>query len=223
MAGSEEISRSFYAALGAEGLARRTRPDWDEQIVASVLELLPAGARVLDVGCGYGRVALPLARAGHAVEGLDLAGNLIEAARAAAAAEGLTVGFTVGSMTSLPYPSSSFDAVVCLWSAFHELLEEEAQTRTVAEMWRVLRPGGFALVEGPLFTEPTAADVASGARRGPDRRIAWEPVEGLLHPHYVHDERSYRRVCEAAAVPSFEVFEREWATRRRLFLRLDKR
>jgi len=69
---SEEISRSFYAQLGADGLANRTRMEWDEKIVAAVIESLPDRACVLDVGCGYGRISLPLARAGYEIEGLDL-------------------------------------------------------------------------------------------------------------------------------------------------------
>jgi SAM-dependent methyltransferase len=219
---SEEISRAFYAELGAEGLANRTRPDWDEQIVDAVIEMLPAEARVLDVGCGYGRVALPLARAGYELEGLDLSGNLVEAARRAASAENLRIAFTVGSMTSLPYAPASFDSVICLWSAFWEVLDEESQVKTVSEMWRVLRAGGFALIEGPPYEEPCEAEIESGMRRGPDHRIAWWFVEDILDPHYLHDERSLAHVCEAAGVSRFAVFERDWAGRQRLFLRLDK-
>lgn len=218
---SEEISRSFYAQLGAGGLANRTRAEWGEKTVAALIEMLPERAHVLDVGCGYGRISLPLARAGYVIEGLDLSPNLIEAARAAADAEGLAVGLTVGSMTKLPYASGSFDAAICLWSAFHELLEEGEQVQTVAEMWRVLRRGGFALIEGPLYEEPSAADIESGARRGPEHRIAWHLVEGILNPHFQHDERSYRRICETVGVERFQVFERDWGGRERLLLRLD--
>lgn len=125
-------------------------------------------------------------------------------------------------MTSLPYVRASFDAVISLWSAFHELLDDEAQTKTISEMWRVLRPGGFALIEGPLYEEPAQEDIESGARRGPEHRIAWGLVEGILNPHYLHDERSFRRICDVAGVSRFEVFEREWGGRQRLFLRLDK-
>jgi 2-polyprenyl-3-methyl-5-hydroxy-6-metoxy-1,4-benzoquinol methylase len=85
-------------------------------------------------------VALPLAHAGYEVEGLDLSENLIEAARRAASVEGLRIAFEVGSMTSLPYASDSFDSVICLWSAFWELLDEESQVEAVAEMWRVSGP-----------------------------------------------------------------------------------
>jgi SAM-dependent methyltransferase len=217
---SEEISRAFYARLGADGLAARTRPEYDEQIVAALLELLPPDGRVLDVGCGYGRVAIPLAQAGFRVAGLDHADNLLAAARAGAAGAGVEVAFTAGSMTRLPYPDGAFDAALCLWSAFHELLEEDAQVATVAELWRVLAPGGFALVEGPLYAPPPPAEIRSGERRGPDHRVAWHLVEGSLNPHYVHDESSLRRVCASAGVPVPQVFERDWGGRRRLFLRL---
>jgi SAM-dependent methyltransferase len=219
---SEDLSRSFYAQLGAEGLANRTRPEWDKEIVGALIEMLPEHGRVLDVGCGYGRVALPLARAGYAVHGLDLSPSMIEPARAAADAEGLVVGLTVASMTNLPYAADSFDAVICLWSAFNELLEEAEQTRTIAEMWRVLDLGGLSLIEGRPYEEPTPVEIASGARRGPEHRIEWGPVEGILNPHYRHDERSFLRICQRAEVEPVRIFEREWAGRQRLFLRLDK-
>jgi len=208
--------------LGADGLANRTRPEYDEKQVAAVIEMLPPEARVLDVGSGYGRVTLPLAREGYEIEGLDLSSNLIQAARQAADAEGLHIGFTVGSMRSLPYPSAAFDVVLCLWSAFYEILEEEEQTESIAEMWRVLRPGGFALIEGPRYEEPSEEDIQRGARRGPEHRVGWGLVEGDLNPHYAHDERSLRHLCNAAGVSRFHVFERDWGGRQRLFLRLDK-
>jgi SAM-dependent methyltransferase len=219
---SEEVSRAFYAQLGAVGLAKRTLPEWDEKIIRALVVMLPRDARVLDLGCGYGRIAFPLARSGYRVEGLDLSENLIGAARATADAEGLRVGFVVGSMTSLPYTSESFDAAICLWSAFNELLEEDEQAQAISEMWRVLRPKGFALIEGPVYTEPSDAELDSGARRGPEYRIVWDLVEGIPKPHYAHDRRSFRRICHAGGVERFEVFERDWGGRQRLFLRFDK-
>jgi len=69
-----------------------------------------------------------------------------------------------------PYPSSAFEAVICLWSAFYELLEEEEQKEAISEMWRVLRPGGFALIERPLYVEPSEEDIRTGTRRGPENR-----------------------------------------------------
>jgi 2-polyprenyl-3-methyl-5-hydroxy-6-metoxy-1,4-benzoquinol methylase len=50
---------------------------------------IPAGTRLLDVACGSGQLTLPAARKGIQVTGLDLAANLVQQARAKAAAEGL--------------------------------------------------------------------------------------------------------------------------------------
>jgi SAM-dependent methyltransferase len=77
---SESISRAFYAALTPAGLAARTRTEWDEIILRDLAELLPRASRILDVGCGYGRLAVPLAVAGHQVKGLDLSPTMVEAA-----------------------------------------------------------------------------------------------------------------------------------------------
>ena len=65
MTTSADISQAFYDQLGAAALAARTTSAWDRQIIARVLHLLQPGQRVLDVGCGYGRIAVPVAVAGY--------------------------------------------------------------------------------------------------------------------------------------------------------------
>ncbi|MGA3031085.1 MAG: methyltransferase domain-containing protein [Candidatus Limnocylindrales bacterium] len=219
---SEAISRAFYEALTPAGLAGRTRTEWDEIVLHDLAELLPPASRILDIGCGYGRLALPLAIAGHSLSGLDLSPAMIEAARENAAAAGLSIPFEVGSMTDLPYEEASFDVVLCLWSAFHELLEVDAQTAAIREMSRVLADGGFGLIEGPPYTAPTAEEIASGYRRGHENRVRWDMVEGGPNPHYLHDEHSFTERCRAAGVKSFEVRPRDWGGRPRLILRLGK-
>src|SRR3954468_21436639 len=57
---------------------------------------LDTGERVLDVACGTGNLALPAARTGAIVSGVDIAANLIEQAQARAAAESLNIAFEVG-------------------------------------------------------------------------------------------------------------------------------
>lgn len=210
MSESERLSRKFYAALGPEGLAGRTRPEWDAQIVSALEAILPPHARILDVGCGYGRIALPLAERGHRVEGLDLSPVLIAAASEHAEKREVRARFVVGSMRGLPYGSDSFDAVLCLWSSFHELIERDEQLQALAEMWRVAAPGGFVLIEGPL----------GGTAEGD--RVSWDIVEGLPNPHASHDAASFSELCAAVGIDGFSVFEDDWAGRTRLFLRLEK-
>ena len=101
------------------------------------LELKP-GERVLDVACGSGNLALPAARAGAIVTGVDIAPNLLEQARARAAAENLTIKFDEGDAESLPYDAAAFDVVVSMYGAMFAPRPE----LVASELVRVCRPGG---------------------------------------------------------------------------------
>ncbi len=96
------------------------------------------GSTLLDVGCGAGQVAIPAARAGVNVTGVDIAANSLEQARARAKAEGLNVQFDEGDAEQLPYPDGSFDTVVSLVGAMFAPRPE----RVAAEVTRVCREGG---------------------------------------------------------------------------------
>lgn len=100
---------------------------------------LQSGMRVLDVACGTGNLALPAARLGAVVTGVDIAPNLLEQAREMARREGLAVQFDEGDAESLPYADASFDAVVTMFGAMFAPRPE----LTAAELKRVCRPGGF--------------------------------------------------------------------------------
>lgn len=101
------------------------------------LQLQP-GDRLLDVACGAGQIAVPAARAGVQVTGVDIAANLIEQARMRAAAEAVQVRFDEGDAEDLPYADASFDVVVSLIGAMFAPRPE----RVAAELLRVCRPGG---------------------------------------------------------------------------------
>lgn len=96
------------------------------------------GIRMLDVACGAGQIAIPAARAGAHVTGIDLADNLVKQARARAAAEGLAIRFDQGDAEDLPYQTGSFDIVVSLIGAMFAPRPE----RVAAELVRVCKPGG---------------------------------------------------------------------------------
>jgi SAM-dependent methyltransferase len=99
---------------------------------------LPPGTRVLDVATGTGNLALPLARSGCIVTGVDIAPNLLEQARARATDENLTIAFNEGDAEALPYPDASFDAVVTMFGAMFAPRPELVSS----EFARVLKPGG---------------------------------------------------------------------------------
>ena len=117
---------------------------------------LPIGSQVLDVCCGAGASALPVAEAvgptGNVI-GVDLAKKLLELAREKAAQRGLrNVKFEVGDMLSLRFPAASFNAVVCVFGIF--FVPDMAMA--VRELWCRVRPEGQLAVTtwGPNFFEP---------------------------------------------------------------------
>lgn len=141
------VNNAIYAELGARwydaeddpvALLRaesHLRNPW----IAEVIErkLGPNPARVLDVGCGGGFLSNALALLGHEVTGLDEAAEALEVARARDATR--SVRYELGDALQLAHPDASFD-VVCAMDFLEHVEEPE---RAVAEMARVLRPGGL--------------------------------------------------------------------------------
>src|SRR5918995_1565896 len=93
------------------------------------------GMRVLDVACGTGNAALPAARAGARVTGLDFVPKLLDAGRIKAQAEGVDVEWREGDAEDLPFEDGHFDRVL---STFGHMFAPRHQ-RTAAEMTRVCR------------------------------------------------------------------------------------
>lgn len=105
-------------------------------------------ARILDYGCGYGRVAgLALAEGYTGVEGVDTSPGLIERARRDL--PGLTF-HTLPDPPHLPYPDASIDAVL-LMAVLTCIPTDDGQQRLIAELARVLRPGGLLYVSDLLL------------------------------------------------------------------------
>jgi SAM-dependent methyltransferase len=118
----------------------------EAQALAAVsLAAAPEGGDVLDVPCGFGRHALPLTRAGYRVLGVDRSRALLdEAARRADGAR--WPKFVQADYRELPLGEGSFDVALNLFSSLGYLGDEE-DTRALAEMGRVLRPGGRLVID----------------------------------------------------------------------------
>ncbi|MBI4498086.1 MAG: class I SAM-dependent methyltransferase [Chloroflexi bacterium] len=126
----------------------------------------PDPLRMLDVGCGTGFLALLLAELGHQVDGIDLATEMLERARAKAAAAGLTVYFQTGDAEAPDAPDGTYDLVV----ERHVIWTLPDPPRAVRSWLRVLRPGGrMVLIEG-----------SGGIRQGQEMPAEYAEIYGQL-------------------------------------------
>lgn len=107
---------------------------------AVVRELLPDGGTVLDVGCGTGALASWIQRAGYDVVGVDASTGMLAEAREA----GVGAVYAAYS-TALPFEDDVFDLSLSV-ATMHHLETPERVAATVAEMGRVVRPGGYVLI-----------------------------------------------------------------------------
>jgi ubiquinone/menaquinone biosynthesis C-methylase UbiE len=99
---------------------------------------IAAGCTLLDVACGSGQLALMAAKDGIEATGVDIAGNLVERARARAQAEGLRVRFEEADAETLPFDDASFDVVASLIGAMFAPRPDFV----AKELLRVCVPGG---------------------------------------------------------------------------------
>ncbi|MGH7045315.1 MAG: class I SAM-dependent methyltransferase [Stellaceae bacterium] len=129
------------------------RADWlaPHPAVTALMPVLKArGAlHVLDLGCGVGRHALYFAEHGFAVEAIDGAPAGLDFARREADARGLRLSLRQGNADALPFPNESFDHVLSWNVIFHGTMGDVG--RRLAEIWRVLRPGG--LYQGTMLSK----------------------------------------------------------------------
>jgi len=127
----------FYDWENARTLGRRDVPFW---------RTVARGARgpVLELGCGTGRIALPLGRAGVALVGIDRSDSMLARARRRLARAHLDgrVRLIRGDIRHLPFPASSFATVLAPYGVLQSLLRERDLAATLASVHDVLEPGG---------------------------------------------------------------------------------
>ena len=121
---------------------------------------LPDGAGVLEVAPGPGYLAIEMARSGRlAVTALDISRTFVDIATAKAREAGVSVDFRQGDVAAMPFPDDSFDMIVCQAAFKNFPLPHTA----LAEMHRVLRPGGTAVIQD-MSRQASHADIDAEVR-----------------------------------------------------------
>ncbi len=144
------ISEKAYKGMGMEGFTARwyaslTLKSIDEfkALARRVAAEVPRGSAVLEVAPGPGYFAIELARLGaYSITGLDISRSFVAIGRANAERAGVGVDFRQGDVAHMPFPAESFDFLLCR-AAFKNFTQP---VRALQEMYRVLKPGGRALI-----------------------------------------------------------------------------
>jgi len=144
------------------------------------------GARVLDVACGTGNTAIPAARGGAEVTGVDIATNLLAQAEKRAKVEGLRAHFQEGDAEHLPFGDSEFDVVLSMYGAMFAPRPD----RVAAELVRVCKPGEPSQWQTGLPKVSLARIFA--LRQNTSRRLLEFP-----HPFYGETNRSFANGLKA--------------------------
>lgn len=135
-------AREYHEELWSDVPEGGSPPDFAQRL-AYLRAHVPAGMRVLDVGCGAGEFAAALAAGGALVTGIDVAREPLR--RAAARAPALDLHLVEAEPPSWPLPDGGYDVV---WAG--EVLEHVADTAAwLSEVRRVLRSGGTLLLSTP--------------------------------------------------------------------------
>ncbi|MGH3133864.1 MAG: class I SAM-dependent methyltransferase [Gaiellaceae bacterium] len=152
---------------------------------------IQAGMDVLDVACGAGNAAIPAARAGARVTGLDLLPELLEGGRERAAAAGVEVDWVEGDAEDLSLDGRSFDRV---FSTFGHMFAPRHR-RTADEMMRVCREGGVIAI--CCWTpEGSVGDVSRAS-------VSYlPPPPDFASPPILWERRSTSARCSAPRRPS---------------------
>jgi len=133
----EGIIASWYAKTTFKDLNRH------KFMAKQLVEKIPVNGSVLEIAPGPGYFCIELARLGnYQITGLDISKSFVEIARKNAAKANLEIDFHEGNASAMPFENKTFDFTFCQ-AAFKNFSEP---VKAITEMYRVLRPGGKAVI-----------------------------------------------------------------------------
>lgn len=134
------LVKAGYDTIAAQYLATRTQDSADVRLLAELIPRLPPGAPVLDAGCGAGQpVTLRLSQH-FQVTGVDFSAAQLELAHQAVPA----ATFICQDMTQLAFPDENFAAITSYYAIIH--IPRHEHRPLLENFWRMLKPGGLALL-----------------------------------------------------------------------------
>ncbi len=194
--------KKLYDKLPLQTLLSLTNTEKDKAYIKFAKKFINKRDRILDLGCGYGRITIPLKEQKFNIEGIDISSKLIKEARRRAKKKNLNIRFKLGDMRDLPYKDNSFDKILCLWAAFNHLTNKRDQIKTLNECFRVLRDGGILIMDIP--------DGRQFMRKNNIRenyRIHIDNINGIKFRIYVHDRKSLIDIVEKSKFKKYKIYK----------------
>jgi ubiquinone/menaquinone biosynthesis C-methylase UbiE len=168
---------AYYDWENRQTVGRRDIAFW-QRMSAAALRASARHSRVLELGCGTGRVAIPIARDGATVVGVDRSRSMLARARTRVRRAGLAsrVQLIRGDIRQLPFPDGTFPLVMAPYGILQSLLDERLLSATLQDVRRVLtRRGTFGLelvADLPAWDEYSNRTTLRGARGPHGKPIA---------------------------------------------------
>jgi ubiquinone/menaquinone biosynthesis C-methylase UbiE len=172
----------FYDWENAQTFGRRDVSFWSRLARRKLADVAIKRRRVLELGCGTGRIAFPLAREGVAVVGIDRSAEMLARARMRLrrVRKPLDISLIRGDIRHLPFPDRSFPLVVAPYGILQSLLRERDLAATLEAVARVLKPGGMfgleLVADLPSWNEYKNRVSLRGTRAGGSRITLVESV-----------------------------------------------
>jgi SAM-dependent methyltransferase len=195
--------------------------------VPQIIEL--TGCRegaLLDLGCGPGRYAIPFAKSGFAVTGVDLTPFLLDRARAYAGAEGVDVEFVTGDMRDFLRPDA-FDLVLSMLTSFGYFDDDDENLAVARNIFESLKPGGVFVFDtygkeiiAKIFLETNSKELPGGELIVQRRSVIndWSQMENhwlLIKDgqtrsfrlrHWIYSGREFKQLLATAGFSEVELY-----------------
>lgn len=203
----------FYNGLGIDGLSNILDDNSNQAYYNFILSKIKPG-NILDAGCGYGRIAIPLHQNGFEVFGVDIMQNFVDHVNK----ETNTNHFKLGNILNLPYENESFDNLICLWSTFSHFIAFDDQQKGLLEIHRVLKKGGQAIIDIPtpeVYKTPSFQKILT---KIPSNNICEYTINGNINSDYVHDEETLEALIKTTEINEYSIKRENIGTLPRLII-----
>lgn len=142
--------RKFYRDIGNSGIYQMTEVDhrleWEIPLLQSLF-LKSNGKQLLDIGCGNGRIAIPLAKLGYKIDGIDLVPEFIHEAKKQAVEYKLDCEFFVKDAFDMNSWDKCYHGVFMMWGTFRHILDKQRQIDLLKVIFEMMTFNGMLVID----------------------------------------------------------------------------